>query len=326
MLVQVLVGTLFAVLLLEVVVRIADPFDTLEFIVDDELLWRYRPNQIGRVAEYGVLKHAPLATINGSGFRGRDLLADDRSPRVLFLGDSATFGSGVGDAETYSALVQGMARDCTLSVNAGTPGWGVFQYEALLHRMARELLARLVIVDLGAGQTTQRQPFATDAEREAYLRPRRLLNAIRKYSHLALFVGRRLHRLSMMLTERRVPTETGEPDRFYAHLEANIQRLASMRDLVASQGGELALVVWPRRSFPQNEAFVQAIRKWGSTTDVTIIDLTVPLSALDEWQWRIPTDWHPNALGHRIAAHEIFEMIIRRAPQTMLDCDRPMPS
>jgi hypothetical protein len=297
-LVQALVGTLFAVLLVEVAVRIAHPFDKLEYIVDDELLWRLRPGQIG---------------INALGFRGPELPADDGRPRVLFLGDSITFGAWVGDAETYSALVQRMAGDCVVSVNAGIPGWGVFQYETLLRRIGRELNAKVVVVDLGDSPNVQRQPFATESERENYLRLHRLMNAIREYSRLAIFIGRLLERLWMMLTARRVPTESSGQSRalaaFYAQLEANIQRLGAMRDLVASQGGALAVVVWPARDFPHNEAFLQAIRKWGSTTGVPIVDLTVPLAPLNEQQWRIPGDRHPNELGHRIAAQGIFETI-----------------
>jgi hypothetical protein len=320
---KLLTGTVFAVLLLEAAVRIADPFDTLEFVVDDELLWRYRPNQIGRVTEYGILKDAPVATINALGFRGRDPVAGDPRPRILFLGDSATFGVGVADRETYSALVQGLTGDCVVSFNAGVGGWGVFQYEALLRRVAETLPARFVVVDLGTGSTAQRQPFATDAEREAYLRPRRLLNAIREHSRLALFLGRPAHRLWMMFTERRAPTEavtTGSDlASFYRKLEANMQRLATMRDMVASHGGEFVVVVWPGR-FAHNEAFVRTIRNWGRESGVAVIDLSAALGTLDEWQWRIPRDWHPNALGHRIAAREIHLAIAGQAPRDFRRC------
>jgi hypothetical protein len=323
---KLLAGTVFAVLLLEAAVRIANPFDTLEFVVDDELLWRYRPNQTGRVAEYGVLKDAPVATINALGFRGRAPDASDPRPRILFLGDSATFGAGVADRETYSTLVQGLAGDCVVSFNAGVGGWGVFQYEALLRRVADALPSRFVVVDLGTGATTARQAFATDAELEAYLRPRRLLNAIREYSRLALFIGRSAHRLWMMLTERPVPTEAAAGGSvrapFDRQLEANLRRLASMRDLAVRHGGELIVVVWPGH-YTRNEVFVRSIRDWGRASGVAVIDLSPALGTLDEMQWRIPRDGHPNALGHRIAAREIYAAIAGQAPRDILSCKPP---
>ena len=86
-------GFIFAIAIMEALIRIFDPFDTLEFIADGELLWRYLPNQVGKVAEYGELKDAPEATINSDGFRGKEIAPRELRPRLVSLGDSATFGA-----------------------------------------------------------------------------------------------------------------------------------------------------------------------------------------------------------------------------------------
>jgi len=77
-------------------------------------------------------------TVNARGYRGT--LHDGRPApgitRVLMLGDSVTFGSGVSDGETFAALLD--ARPELEVINLGVDGYGTDQ--ALL-RLEREGLA-----------------------------------------------------------------------------------------------------------------------------------------------------------------------------------------
>lgn len=78
------------------------------------------------------------ATVNGEGYRG-PVVAAWPAPgraRVVMLGDSITFGHGVGDDETFSAV---LSRDPRVeAVNLGVPGYGTDQE---LMRLEREGLA-----------------------------------------------------------------------------------------------------------------------------------------------------------------------------------------
>jgi hypothetical protein len=94
--------------------------------------WALRPGAryVGRGGE--------TISVNARGYRGP--LHADAPPagvtRVLMLGDSVTFGSGVSDAETFTSLLD--ARPDLEALNFGVDGYGTDQ--ALL-RLQREGLA-----------------------------------------------------------------------------------------------------------------------------------------------------------------------------------------
>ena len=88
---------------------------------DAELLWRNRP---GYPHED---EHGP---INSLGFRGSEPSARRAAIRILSLGESTTFGDGVGWRETYSYRLEEAlrARGHDLEVwNAGQRAWTIVQ-------------------------------------------------------------------------------------------------------------------------------------------------------------------------------------------------------
>ena len=94
--------------------------------------WALRPHSryVGRGGE--------TITVNARGYRGA-LHSDTPAPgatRVVMLGDSITFGTGVGDRETFSHLLDASPRLEVL--NLGVDGYGTDQE---LIRLEREGLA-----------------------------------------------------------------------------------------------------------------------------------------------------------------------------------------
>lgn len=83
-------------------------------------------------------------SINAQGFRGPELSKKARNEyRVLMLGDSCTFGHGVGESETIAAYLQRdlqerMPSRKVVVINAGVPGYS--SYQGKLY--AQELAAR----------------------------------------------------------------------------------------------------------------------------------------------------------------------------------------
>src|SRR6266404_2609660 len=72
---------------------------------DPPLYWILKPNQDC----YTKIGHKPVH-INARGTRGREF-QEKKSPnmlRILCLGDSRTFGWGLSEAETYSAILESL--------------------------------------------------------------------------------------------------------------------------------------------------------------------------------------------------------------------------
>jgi lysophospholipase L1-like esterase len=92
---------------------------------------RLRPGASLTIENYPVGGRTVEVSTDELGMRRieRKAPADSRGGvRVLFLGDSVTFGEGVSDAETFSQLLQGriLAGGARLETfNAGVPGYGI---------------------------------------------------------------------------------------------------------------------------------------------------------------------------------------------------------
>ena len=78
-------------------------------------------------------------TINSDGYRGKDIphKKGNNIKRILFLGDSYTFGWGINDDETYPAQLEVILNERNLntiveSVNLGVPGYNTVQEYGVL--------------------------------------------------------------------------------------------------------------------------------------------------------------------------------------------------
>jgi hypothetical protein len=125
----VLLGFLVALAIAEVAVRYISPQEVgpVRFACNPELGYIPVPGQQGERRLPGVFTFR--YSNNSLGWRGRREYRETKPTdyRVLFLGDSFTYGLGVNDDQTFAARVEQELRAGRLSVevmNAGAPGKG----------------------------------------------------------------------------------------------------------------------------------------------------------------------------------------------------------
>lgn len=112
---------------------------------DPDLIFSLRPNAH---QSWNASEFVEEASTNGIGLRGEELLEPGTRPRILILGDSQTFGHGVGDAMPYPRRLQALfeARGEPVEViNAGMQGFGSDQSYKLFAERLRGLEPDLVI-------------------------------------------------------------------------------------------------------------------------------------------------------------------------------------
>ena len=126
---------------------------------DPELFWRLAPNQ-NRSADgfpfRGVIS-------NSQGLRADHGIPPEKPPgeiRILFLGDSCTFGYGLLHTETFVYQVEQMLRTQFPNVqlqciNAGVPGYTLFQGLRLLETQGSRYHADLVVANFGFNDASQ---------------------------------------------------------------------------------------------------------------------------------------------------------------------------
>ncbi len=141
----VLAGCLSGLIISELILTISYPQKPLNIVAeniffvehDSELGWvnkkysqgTYKPNPDERTV---------FVRINSEGMRGGERVNRDRESRVkkrvLFLGDSVTFGHGIDENESYPEVFKKLLKDGYDVFNLGVIGYGTDQEYLLLKR------------------------------------------------------------------------------------------------------------------------------------------------------------------------------------------------
>lgn len=123
---------------------------------DNELAWKHRPGAKDYLVQLPVV-------INSRGVRGPEFQIEKESgtKRVLFLGDSVTFGHGiVNDGDTIPAQVERMLNDSGTvhyeSINFGVCGYSPWQYLGYLKRDGLQLHPDVVITNFVLNDVTEK--------------------------------------------------------------------------------------------------------------------------------------------------------------------------
>lgn len=145
-------GVLAAILLAEGTLRVVGYqtsyyYPRYLFLEDEGLGYRLRPGFVGHqsLGEFVV-----EVRINSLGLRGVERSWQPaEAHRILGLGDSFTFGTGVRASQTYLAVLEDLFRTDGRNVevvNAGVPGYGTRQQLAYLQREGQRLRPNLVLL------------------------------------------------------------------------------------------------------------------------------------------------------------------------------------
>jgi lysophospholipase L1-like esterase len=109
------------------------------FRLDPDLIYALRPGARG---ELRTREFREIDEINAAGLRGRDVGPKGRGvQRVIAVGDSFTFGTGVAAADSYPEALERELRERGVPVevvNAGVPGYGADQTYRWVRLRARE--------------------------------------------------------------------------------------------------------------------------------------------------------------------------------------------
>jgi hypothetical protein len=214
--------------------------------------------EIGHWLEAGqrAFTHAEVVEVNSSGLRDREYPREvpSGSRRILALGDSQTFGDGLGSEHTWPKLLEQAlnARDAGRPrwevVNAGLSATDTWQHEIILRRLARSLRFDEIVLGFYVNDVTPRYTPRAGAEltntwskRAAYVMKRSALFSLGWQTGFALFGDKGVSR-----RERRILTGEADPA-----VEAGWRQvsdsLGGMRAQAEALGARFTLLVLPRR-------------------------------------------------------------------------------
>jgi lysophospholipase L1-like esterase len=297
----------------------------------------YRPGIVFRFAYYAsyeglfrpaALEHEAVAHVNAAGLRGPDLTADKPADevRVLFLGDSFTFGEGVADDEPFPVLVAAALgrRDPGVryrAINAGVSGYNTRDEVAYLEHRWLAYAPDLVVLTFYLNDAYDDARFAPLIMGRAH---GQLLENVQSPSRVVRWaqvaVRRRLAgRRTREVYAAQFSDAPAVPGHDWRDSQAALRHAAT---LLAGRGIPFVLVVFPElydlgASHPFTGIY-DTVESFGRSLPVPVLNLYPTFRGRDAASlWVHPTDHHPNAAAHRLAAEAITAFLVRHAAEVL---------
>ena len=270
-----------------------------------------------------------VATINGHGLRGPAF--DREKPggvrRVLCLGDSFVFGTGVQDDETWPAYLQEFLDaehpGGPVEVwNCGVPGFDTVQEIAFLEERLLSTDPDLVVLcyyindaQIGEEKLARLSSLERFLNRWSKDSAEGLPKQIRSVSRLADILARRTsRRIAMSQYNRSMSLQYTEGSTGWT---AVTRELVRGRELCAERGIGFVVVFYPTMQHAgehlASHESLQKLIEFCRDERIDWLDLEPVLEKLPvERMWVHPLNMHPNAEVHAVAAKAIGRFLLER--------------
>jgi len=270
----------------------------LKQATDPRIGHRHLPNK--ELKLMGVDVHT-----NSDGFRDQDYAeAKGAKRRILFLGDSLTFGWGVPREETFEYLLENQlaSHRPTEVINFGHGNYNTDQEVGLFEKRGLSYSPDAVVLFY----------FINDAEPT----PKRSRWSFLEQSRFVTFFWSRLK----AVRARFQPSQSYEG--YYSHLYddeapgwlATQKALAELSSLCLSKNIDLKVVLLPELHSLNPYPFSKEYKKVGRVLEslhVPYLDLSTrfPFEGETRRLWVAPDDAHPNAQAHQLIAKTSYGFI-----------------
>ncbi len=255
-------------------------------------------------------------TVNWAGFREKHLksFTKNNTYRVIFLGDSFTFGEGVFLNDTFVKRVGTLLNEKKINgkdieiINLGIGGAATKNELEVYYEHARALNPDLILLQWNTNDFAVSKISETHANLITgnYLQSYKIIEPINK-SALLTYTWQVVQRKKLsneLISVNKQELELGRHN-FYEILE--------IQKAVSEDNADFVLLIFPELYNLDNYPFSEIINSlslFAKENNISTIDLLPELKNYeDRVLWVHPTDHHPNELAHEIASKKIYEFI-----------------
>lgn len=277
-------------------------------------MWRYarelkRPSAVPELGHEHLKNQAAILQsveirLNDWGLRGGPVPPlPPGGRRILVLGGSITLGWGVPEGETMTARLEQMfkAKGENVEVlNAGVGNYNALRYTEHFFRDLEGLQPTDIVVHFFLRDAEQLDPGGG--------------NLLLRHSQLAVTVWAAIQNLTAPHGENvlidHYKSVYAEAQPGYAAMK---QELAKLGAYAREHGIRIYLAMIPDvhnlKDYPF-QAIHEQMRRVAEELGYRYVDLLPGFGSLDPADiWAMPGDPHPNALGHRIMAEQLFPLL-----------------
>lgn len=286
----------------------------------------WEPNQSQTVRDKPALPHH--VTTNDLGYRGSSfpLSKPEGQFRILYVGDSFTFGSYVDDEDSMPARLQDhLARVCSdvLVVNAGLGGSTITEHRPMIERGLRTG-PDLVILQFGENDVTDLaavpmwERLASNREAKSRFPLGLVYPVLRRTAIWGLALRVRGERARTRTLEGIVDEPGGAGVTSVPELRESYR--SHLEDLVAEVTPEVPMVfaIYPNHSTlygVTSEEQLEWAAETASGAGLPVVSLLPPLAETGEGVeelYLMPHDGHPSARGYDVSAAYLARQLLTR--------------
>jgi lysophospholipase L1-like esterase len=259
--------------------------------------------------------------VNALGLRDREIgPCDPADQRILFLGDSVTYGHGQAIEATFVREVErllGGRTGAVRAINAGIPGWSTRQELAFYREHGPDLCPDLVLVGFVLNDVHELKRGLVEIGAEHGLAATRAITWLAMHSAAFAFV-KEAYANVLDPASREIGTvqdlvRRAEAPEVRRAMELVENDLLALADLVRERGARVGLVLFPFRFQLEGkdlDAPQARLRRFAATNDVPVLD-TIPVLRKHEPEDVLMDHDHFTALGHRVVGQAIADWIQR---------------
>lgn len=292
------------------------PCVVLQFKPHARFELRYESNPDG----YFDATNGIVYETNDHGFRGPEFddLKAAGTRRIAVLGDSFTFGEGVKEPDTFCAQMRDLFGPGVEVLNLGASAWGTKDEICYLEARGIQFQPDLVVVAYVLNDADYAGGLDLWVEFRSQYEKRWL-----KHSYLASWVYAMIARgtLGRQYLEQVVASSMNATKAW----DESFAMLSRGQEIAAQHGAKFMVCIFPfmydlTESHPMKPVHAR-IRAYCESHGIATLDLLDAfMGQKDTTLWAHPTDQHPNARGHRIAARALTAYIREHA---LLDAAPP---
>lgn len=313
------------VVLFEVALRIAGYGNVEIYQPDPVLYWKLKPNQDC----YTKIDRKPVR-INSRGTRGPEFSASKpaNTVRILSLGDSKTFGWGLNESDTYSAVLERLLQRQAQPnrrievINAGVNAYSYPQMHAYLRNIGLKYSPDVVIICNG-NLWTQFSDANSPEFVEKFMMRVRVKNFLRQFAMYHYVVEAKLKRFYDRHRTKFIPVDPEQDKLFpdqqakdpYAFLRNSLEELCR---LAITNGVKPVLLYVPRLTELQHQGATnngdRASMEISQALNAPFVDMAPEFAAEGERLYLEDDPVHVNVAANQIIAHKLFDTVSKLIP------------
>lgn len=299
------------------------------FKKDHDLFWRFRPS-LDITSRFFEGKRY---RINSYGLRGDGIPPKSDRIRLVFLGNSCTFGWGMADNQTYVKQLEMMINaDPSLPkvevINAGIPGYSSFQGRRFFLSDIVPLKPDILMAMFAWNDQWAAAGNIPDDEqklpRQSIIDIQNLLSRLKIYRMTKKLLLSAVEKPLSEELNRQKPVYRVSFADFYDNLNAivNYARVERIKPILLTSPIPSLDKYYPARSnsnmHDYHERYNMQTRLAARNNSADLIDIAQEFNKYDNLYDNAPKDpIHFNAEGHRIAAEAIYQYL--KANSTLLN-------